>query len=975
LKTLPKVILAYIFTILVWGSLASKTVSAITIAEQSQNWNTTLESWQIIQELGDNLNGVLDKFTFRVSNSKTRLEQFDYTAGNSRIYDKTTNTYISGCVSPTSDPQDRLRGLTFSTENTPSGFEDVTLDFSCHNYSFIPGHRYLVRISNANMPNLSVGRILFGTAIYGATTDDYFTGGGVRYAFSNQTCNASSYVWNSQSTNSRCNIFGSAKSDLYFILSNTDLPPKTAVIFIPGMGGSELKTSQDVFWSTDNGHGGQFSHSYPANEKVWINEDEATKIGDDDYFDVLRMKSDGVTSEANLALTGNLTSSAYADIDSFFSGLGYVKGEDFFVFAYDWRKDIRHTKDLLDSLIKTAKQKSGQPKVNIVAHSMGGLVSRYYIADSEKAKNVNKLIGLGVPHLGSVESKKLLMYGLPLGKPIFNIFNIGIAAFEVKDIAQNLTSNFQLLPSSEYYNFYRNSFDHPYPFRDDRDIDNNNLTGTLSFEQTKTLLSNLNHNMTAFEMGEQFHNELDPILNQTNGTKVYQIAGTAQPTLGQIHETWWIAWPVKLIPKTEEIFINGDDTVPLLSASLKNDFLDLTGGAKVYYTEQRHTDLVSSEGLAMQLVRSILEELDLPVEVRSEKIELEGKQISLDDGELELYDEAGRHTGLNDAEEIETNIPETFYSTSGKTRNAFVKKKAKKVKVKTTQKKKASSDPKTTNLKIRTYTKDKISKTAIYKDIPITEIARVEFELDPAVDTSPTLTLFPDSAKTDSISISTTSEISGEAAIDQTPPSTQVDLDGAKDVSNVYTSNVTVTLTGSDSESGILKIEYSLDNGLTVKTYTEPFTISSTGQTTLQIKSIDKLGNEEIPQEVVIEIVSSTPNSSPSSSNLPSSSGSNSTPDDSSSTSSTSSSIEVPPFITAEVNKTNSLQEVLGVSIQNPAPSAQLIKSDEEIIDPKSSIINQKDNHTLSLLLMTLGGIAIVFSVGLAFTFFKPTPK
>jgi len=128
-------------------------------------------------------------------------------------------------------------------------------------------------------------------------------------------------------------------------------PPRLPVIFIPGIGGSEMKASQDIFWSSDDGHGGTYSHAYGGEEKIWVNQDEAVKLGNDDYFDILRLKADGVTSEAALVLTGELTSFGYSDIDPFFTEMGYDKGTNFFVFPYDWRKDVRTTKDDLDALI------------------------------------------------------------------------------------------------------------------------------------------------------------------------------------------------------------------------------------------------------------------------------------------------------------------------------------------------------------------------------------------------------------------------------------------------------------------------------------------------------------------------------------------------------------------------------------------------------------------------------------------------
>ncbi|MBI2019236.1 hypothetical protein HYS95_01025 [Candidatus Daviesbacteria bacterium] len=921
---------------------------AVSVAEQTQGYDSTLNVWQAIQELGNNLSGTLENFTFRVSTSASNIDQFDFAGLNTKIYDKdNNNSYTIPCVSNASDP---LTGLTFTTTGVPAGYEDVTIDFSCRNYEFIFGHRYLILLTNANAAQWGGKRMKLATANYSGTSNDYFTGGGVRYAFDNGVCNASSYIWNSQTASFGCNIFGYYKNDLYFVLNNNSpppSPPRLPVIFIPGIGGSEMKATQDIVWSADNGHGGTYSHAYTADEKIWVNTNEAAALGNDDYFDVLKLKSDGVTSEADLSLTGALVSDGYSQIDSFFAEMGYNKGTNFFVFPYDWRKDVRSTKDSLDALIESARIASGQSQVNLVVHSMGGLVARYYISDSSKATKVNKLIELGVPHLGAVDATKALMYGKPLGRQILGDFYLGIPSSEVKDLFQNFSSAFQLLPSNKYFDFYDNSRNEIlYPFKDDRDIDNNNVTGSLNFNQIKTLLTNLNYNMTTFGIAEQFHS-LDVTLNQANGVIAYEIVGTSQPTLGQIHETWWITWPINLITKRDEIFINGDGTVPLYSASLKNDSLDISGASQIYYVEQKHSDLVNSSGPAMAAVRGILNDdnLAIPVQVKSEKISLEGEQLTLDDGELDLYDDQNRHCGLNDNGEIEENIPDVTCTTSGNTKHAFVKKKASKVKVKATRKNPSNSS-KTTNLKKRTYREDKISKTTLYKDLSISFADKIEFDLDPSLDTSPSLNLYQGSTTTTIIS---TSEVTGSAATDQTPPSTSIQISGTKNSSGIYTGPVTITLTASDTEAGILKIEYSLDNGQTVQTYSEPFTISTPGTTTLQIKAIDKLGNEEIPQTFTIQIALS-PTPAPSSISTTPEVGASSNQVNTSGVNIGSKTNQSPDSILSQ-------SDILGITFKNPDEISDQINKEGFLDQQKQLSINQNTGYSYKEI---LGGLLIV---------------
>ncbi len=91
-----------------------------------------------------------------------------------------------------------------------------------------------------------------------------------------------------------------------------------------------------------------------------------------------------------------------------------------YIFAYDWRLDIVDNVRALDQLITAIQRDYGNPaqQVNIVAHSMGGLIARYYLRHGTRdvldgtasqvtmagAKNVDKLILLGTPNLGSVSS-------------------------------------------------------------------------------------------------------------------------------------------------------------------------------------------------------------------------------------------------------------------------------------------------------------------------------------------------------------------------------------------------------------------------------------------------------------------------------------------------------------------------------------------------------------------------------------------
>lgn len=83
---------------------------------------------------------------------------------------------------------------------------------------------------------------------------------------------------------------------------------------------------------------------------------------------------------------------------------GFVKNKNLFEFPYDWRKNNSTTAHYLQGKIEGVIQKTRISKVDVVAHSMGGLVARAYIEEIEGCdyqNTIDQLITLGTPHKGS----------------------------------------------------------------------------------------------------------------------------------------------------------------------------------------------------------------------------------------------------------------------------------------------------------------------------------------------------------------------------------------------------------------------------------------------------------------------------------------------------------------------------------------------------------------------------------------------
>lgn len=97
-----------------------------------------------------------------------------------------------------------------------------------------------------------------------------------------------------------------------------------------------------------------------------------------------------------------LFSHAYDGIIEAFKSMDYEEGKDLFIAYYDWRqKNEESARDYLEPLIKKVNTLNNTSKVNIIAHSMGGLVARSYIQSDDYANDVDNLFLIGVPNMGS----------------------------------------------------------------------------------------------------------------------------------------------------------------------------------------------------------------------------------------------------------------------------------------------------------------------------------------------------------------------------------------------------------------------------------------------------------------------------------------------------------------------------------------------------------------------------------------------
>lgn len=141
-----------------------------------------------------------------------------------------------------------------------------------------------------------------------------------------------------------------------------------------------------------------------------------------------------------------------------------------YVFDYDWRVDLKEQTAELDQCIRDILAATDAEKVILIGHSLGGLICRaYYLQSQDNADKIDKVISLGSGYAGIPLSIKALLigdtWGLgfnlgslladidPLLAPFLRWLSIGLAEWEVRDLAQNWGTSYCQAPNADDWFF------------------------------------------------------------------------------------------------------------------------------------------------------------------------------------------------------------------------------------------------------------------------------------------------------------------------------------------------------------------------------------------------------------------------------------------------------------------------------------------------------------------------------------------
>jgi Lecithin:cholesterol acyltransferase len=255
-------------------------------------------------------------------------------------------------------------------------------------------------------------------------------------------------------------------------------------------------------------------------------------------------------------------------------------GRNLFTFPYDWRRDNRVAGRRLARAAerwlhdwRTAPDGDPQAKLVLIAHSMGGLVSRYFLECLEGWRETRTLITFGTPYRGSLNSLDSLANGFSKG--------IGPLKADLSPLLRSFTSVYQLLPI--------------YPCCA--------AAGGSLARVSEISIPHVDRGKAEAALG--FHWEIRDAVKRHLGEDSYlQGRYAIRPVVASEHPTHQSATisgdGVELVRAYENEDQGGDGTVPRVSATPIE--LDDEPSPGAVYAPERHGSLQNDKGVLRQVV-------------------------------------------------------------------------------------------------------------------------------------------------------------------------------------------------------------------------------------------------------------------------------------------------------------------------------------------------------------------------------------
>jgi pimeloyl-ACP methyl ester carboxylesterase len=618
---------------------------------------------------------------------------------------------------------------------------------------------------------------------------------------------------------------------------------KTPLIFVPGIGGTRLLINNVEAW--------------PRMQEMWDSDDDAFLLD-------LQLAANGSAplDPAKTATVGDIIRMDHVvannlpdqDQDTYASTItqleqgGYVENESLFVFPYDWRKDNREAAALLLAKINQVLATTGASKVDILAHSMGGLVTRAALANPASVGKIRKVMTLGTPVLGATKALGLIEYQGPCFVYVFPWCVTNPA--NLQTALRNAPGAYQLLPSR--------AFDQAEgaPLYIDRDTDGDGQDEGLQPYDGWSAIVAQHRNGALVQSADTFHQTYDDLTLADPEVEYVRVIGDKKWTMDRIREyedcnvlrtKCEVAYDVVDAKGSA----GGDGTVPLHSADLHNAATgfdwrddienryahdvehgelatdpDVLQDAKAFFAAQPAPQGQSFQGRssAQSLTTSALSNTPAPfggIEV-----------ATLGPVKGYIFDASGRKLGFDPAlgNAFFNSLPGGDYNAISRSQSFFLNQAGA---FNSTFKVTAADGAR---IRVRTYANNTRNGQAVFSvNAPVGATLHVPVATGQAL-SSVRVGVDRESDGVIDSQIAPETVVTGAAATDVTPPTTRW---------SVSSTRLRVVLTASDTESGVATTYYSVNSWSgPFSVYTGPIPVTTTTKT-IHFYAVDQAGNVE----------------------------------------------------------------------------------------------------------------------------------